>query len=300
MIIAIRRSWQSDAMTADPREVLSRWAPGPDFTVRYGTHPDHVADVRLPSGDGGGPLVIFVHGGFWKAEYDRVHTAPLAVDLATHGYPVATIEFRRMGQEGGGWPGTFVDVAAAVARVPGLIAAHLSARGRGVPDLTRPILAGHSAGGHLALWYAGSAAGGTGTAAGGTGTAAGATGAGVTPVRGVLALAPVADLALAHRLGLDDGAVAALLGGGPDEVPDRYAAADPMRSLPLGVPTVIVHGTEDDRVPVEVSRSYVAAARAAGDDVSLVELRDTEHFAVIDPRSAVWSTILGAFRELRG
>jgi acetyl esterase/lipase len=277
-------------MTADPREVLTRWAPGPDFTVRYGTHPDHVVDVRLPAGHPTGPLVIFVHGGFWKAEYDRVHTAPLAVDLAAHGYPVATIEFRRLGQEGGGWPGTFADVAAAVARVPELIAAHLSARGRSVPDLTRPILAGHSAGGQLALWCAGSAAA---TGCGGTGTAAGA-------VRGVLALAPVADLVLGHRLGLDDGAVAALLGGGPDEVPDRYAAVDPMRSLPLRVPTVVLHGTEDDRVPVEVSRSYAAAARESGADVSLVELPDTEHFAVIDPRSAVWSTVLGALRELRG
>jgi acetyl esterase/lipase len=290
LIIAIRPSWHSYAMATDPREVLTRWAPAPDFTVRYGTHPDHVADVRLPSGEPTGPLVIFIHGGFWKAEYDRVHTAPLAVDLAAHGYPVATSEFRRMGQEGGGWPGTFADVAAAVARVPGLIADGVSVRGRSVPDLARPILAGHSAGGHLALWYPGSA--------GATGCGGAATDA--PPVRGVLALAPVADLALAYRLGLDDHAVAALLGGGPEEVPDRYEAADPMRALPLKVPTVVVHGTEDDRVPVEVGRSYVAAARESGADVSLVELPGTEHFAVIDPRSAVWSTVLEALRGLRG
>jgi acetyl esterase/lipase len=266
-------------MTADPREILTRWAPAPDFTVRYGAHPDHVADIRLPSGDPTGPLVIFIHGGFWMAEFDRTHTAPLAVDLAAQGYPVATIEFRRVGQEGGGWPGTFDDVTAAVERVPALIAEALSAAGRSVPDLARPILAGHSAGGQLALWYAGS---------------------GRAPVRGVLALAPVADLVLAHRLGLGDGAVALLLGGGPEEVPDRYEAADPMRALPLRVPTVVVHGTEDDRVPLEVGRSYAAAAREAGDDVSLVELPGTEHFAVIDPRSAVWSTVLEALRGLRG
>jgi dipeptidyl aminopeptidase/acylaminoacyl peptidase len=118
-------------------------------------------------------------------------------------------------------------------------------------------------------------------------------------VRGVLALAPVADLVLAHRLGLGDGAVALLLGGGPTEVPDRYAVADPIRSLPSGVPTVVVHGAEDDRVPLEVGRSYVTAARASGDDARLVELPDTEHFTVIDPRSAVWSTVLGALRALR-
>ncbi|MGC9667147.1 alpha/beta hydrolase family protein [Planosporangium sp. 12N6] len=265
-------------MTANPRDVLTRPAPEPDFTVRYGAHPDHVADVRLPPGDADGPLVVFVHGGFWRAEFDRRHTAPLAADLAERGYPVATVEFRRTGQEGGGWPGTFTDVADAVTRVPRLVGAALADRGRAVPDLTRPILAGHSAGGHLALW------------------AAGTTG---LPVRGVLALAPVADLALAHRLDLDGGAVATLLGGGPDEVPDRYAAADPMRLLPLTVPAVVVHGTADDRVPVEVGRSYVAAARAAGDDVTLVELPETEHFAVIDPRSAAWSSVLDALAALR-
>ncbi|GII24896.1 alpha/beta hydrolase family protein [Planosporangium mesophilum] len=260
-------------MTADPREVLTRWAPEPDFTVRYGTQPDHVADVRLPAGQSGGPLIIFIHGGFWKAEFDRRHTAPLAVDLAGRGYPVASVEFRRVGQDGGGWPGTFTDVAEAVARVPGLIAEALTGRGVAVPDLTRPVLAGHSAGGHLALWAAKRAG---------------------TPVRGVLALAPVADLGLAHRLGLGGGAVAALLGGGPEEVPERYAEADPVRLLPSGVPAVVVHGTEDDRVPIEVGQEYVAAARAAGDDVSLVELPGTEHFAVIDPRSAVWPQILAA------
>lgn len=264
-------------MTADPREVLTRWAPGPDFTVRYGDHPDQVADVRLPAGDQAGPLVIFIHGGFWRAEYDRTHVGPLAVDLAARGHPVVTIEFRRVGQEGGGWPGTFDDVAAAVSGAPGLVADALAARGGHVPDLSRPIIAGHSAGGQLALWYAGRAA---------------------VPVRGVLALAPVADLALAYRLGLDDGAVADLLGGGPDEVPDRYGAADPVRSLPLGVPVAVVHGTADDRVPVAVGRSYVAAARAAGDDPAFIELPGVEHFAVIDPLSAVWSSVLGALDAL--
>jgi acetyl esterase/lipase len=277
-------------MTADPREILTRWAPGPDFTVRYGTHPDHVADVRLPAGDATGPLVIFIHGGFWKAEFDRAHVAPLAVDLAGRGYPVATIEFRRVGQDGGGWPGTFTDVADAVACVPDLIADTLATRGGTVPDLTRPILAGHSAGGQLALWCASSA----------TATGRGGTAAATAPVRGVLALAPVADLVAAHRLGLGDGAVAALLGGGPDEVPDRYAAADPLRFPPLNVRTVVVHGAEDDRVPIELSRSYVTAAREAGDDASLVELPGAEHFAVIDPRSAVSSTVLGALRALGG
>jgi dipeptidyl aminopeptidase/acylaminoacyl peptidase len=139
----------------------------------------------------------------------------------------------------------------------------------------RPILAGHSAGGHLALWAAGQ-----------------------TPARGVLALAPVADLALAHRLDLGAGAVAALLGGGPADVPDRYAAADPARLLPLRVPSVFVHGLDDRQVPVSVSRAYVAAAERAGDRTTLVELPDIDHFALIDPRSGAWSTVLTALTAL--
>ena len=264
-------------MTANPRDVLNRPAPAPDFTIRYGDHPDQVADVRLPPGDATRPLIIFIHGGFWQRRYDRAHTGPLAADLASRGYPVATIEYRRMGQDGGGWPGTFDDVAAAVRATPALIREQIEARGRIAPDLSRPILAGHSAGGHLALWVV-------------------RTG----DQRGVVALAPIADLVLAHRLGLGDGATAALLGGGPARVPDRYAYADPAQLLPARCRVIIVHGTEDRQVPIEVSRSYAAAAQKAGDDTSLVELPGTEHYAVIDPRSPAWSTVLGALGAFVG
>ena len=246
-------------MTRDPREVLDRPAPPPDRTVRYGDHPDQVVDLRIPTPiRPEHPPVIFVHGGFWRAAFDRAHAGPLAAGLAARGHAVATVEFRRVGQTGGGWPGTFDDVAAAV-----------SVAITELPD-GPPVLAGHSAGGQLALWYAARAPG---------------------RVRAVLALAPVADLALAYRLGLGDGAVGALLGGGPDEVPDRYAAADPARHGPLPVPAVLVHGTEDDRVPVTVSRSYAAVA---GPAVRLVELPGIEHFGLIDPLSPAWAEVLRA------
>ncbi len=242
-------------------EVLTRPAPRPDFTVRYGAHPDHIADVRVPPAgrEPTGPLVVFIHGGFWRAAYDRSHTGPLAADLATRGYPVATIEYRRVGQPGGGWPGTLDDVVAAVERVPDLIGTKIGM------DLRRPVLAGHSAGGHLALWYASRPD--------------------AAALRGVLALAPVADLALAYQLGLGNGAVADLLGGGPADVPDRYASAQPERA---NVPVTIVHGTEDDVVPATVSRAYVH------EGVKLIELPGVEHYAVIDPHSAAWSTVVGA------
>lgn len=260
-------------MATDPRAVLTRPAPPPDATVRYGDHPEQVADLRRPRGGPPQPLVVVIHGGFWRAEYDRAHTGPLAADLAARGYPVAQLEYRRTGQAGGGWPGTLNDIAAGTVALPALVAAAL-------PDLDRaaaepPILLGHSAGGHLALWCATT-----------------------TPARGVLALAPVADLAEAHRLDLDGGAVSALLGGGPDTVPERYEEADPSRRVPPPTRTVVIHGALDLQVPVEMSRRYVAAARAVGADMQLVELPEAEHFALIDPASPAWPQVTDGLRSL--
>ncbi|MEV6816621.1 alpha/beta fold hydrolase [Micromonospora sp. NPDC051296] len=261
-------------MPSDPRAVLTRPAPEPDVTVAYGEHPDQIADLRRPADAGPPrPLVVVVHGGFWRAEYDRRHTDPLAAALAALGHPVAQLEYRRTGQPGGGWPGTPADVLAGVSALPRLAAAALPGQVAPGP----PLLVGHSAGGHLALY-----------------TAAHAPDA----VGGVLALAPVADLAEAYRLDLDSGAVAALLGGGPADVPERYAAADPRSLTPLRPRTVVMHGTLDQQVPVGMSRAYVAAGQAAGADIRLVELPECEHFGLIDPESAAWPQITTALRSL--
>lgn len=241
-------------MTADPRDVLTRPAPVPQRTLRYGPGPQHLSDVVMPpAGLEVRPLVVFVHGGFWAAEFDRTHVRSLAAALAALGYPVACLEYRRIGQPGGGWPGTYEDVAAGAAAIPGLL------------DLPGPpILAGHSAGGHLALWAAAR-----------------------IPARGVLALAPVTDLPRSYELGLGDGAVQALLGGAPTDVPDRYAAAAEPVEPP--VPTVLVHGDQDRQVPVELSRAY-----AARGDLRLVELPGVEHFGLIDPLASAWPAVLAA------
>jgi acetyl esterase/lipase len=212
-------------------------------------------------------LVLFLHGGFWRHQWDRAHTGPLAADLAARGYAVATAEYRRTGGAGG-WPATFDDVETAVRTVPSLAAAAAP----GVMDLDRVVLAGHSAGGHLALWAADR------TRHGG----------------GVVALAPVSDLRSAFELDLDGGAVRALLGGGPADVPERFAAADPMAFGPLPGRVVVLHGVLDAQVPAEMSRRFVAAAQAAGTDVVLHELADIEHFGVIDPASGAWSAVLAA------
>jgi acetyl esterase/lipase len=256
-------------MAQESRTVLTRSARPPDYTVRYGDHPDQVADVRTPrAGTGGKPstLVIFVHGGFWRQSYDRAHAGPLADALADAGYLVATPEYRRVGAPGGGWPGTLDDVGAAVVAVPGLLDG---------PPPARVVLSGHSAGGHLALWAAPRLAE-------------------VAALAGVVALAPVADLRTAHAMGLGGGAVAELLGGGPDDEPDRYAVADPVSLLPLGSRLLLVHGARDAQVPIELSRRFVLEAQGAGDTVDLVELPTGDHFDVIDPLSEAWPTVLAA------
>lgn len=221
----------------DSREVLTRRVPPPDDTLAYGPGPEQVFDVR-----GSGPLILFLHGGFWRAEYDRAHVGPLTCALAEAGYTVAACEYRRTGQPGGGWPGTFDDVRLAIARIPEVLGRKLA------------LVAGHSAGGHLALW--------------------------VSAPCPVLALAPVTGLVTVYDLNLDDGAVAALLGGSPAEYPERYAAAEPQRA------GVIVHGLADMHVPIALSRAYAARTGSR-----MVELPGVEHFGLIDPLSAAWSTV---------
>lgn len=225
------------------------------------------------------PWVIVIHGDFWTATPDRRYMYPMAAALAAQGFPTALIEYRGVGHPGGGWPGTLDDVARACRMLPDL-AARTRESGRDRPDVDRPegdrpVLIGHGAGGHLALWAARRA-----------------------PVRAVLALAPIADLVAAHRAGIGDGAVAALLGGGPEQVPDRYAAADPAVALPMGMPVTIMHGSADTRIPVTVSEDFLAAARRAGDMAVLRELPGADHFSLVDPDSAAWPSVLAALTAL--
>jgi acetyl esterase/lipase len=271
-----------------PTDILTRASRPPDHVLRYGERDDQVADLRLPGEPDGArltglPLVIFLHGGFWRAEFDRTHVGPLAEALTSAGFAVCTPEYRRTGQPGGGWPGTFDDVAAAVDSLPGRAAGV----GGGLLDAGRVVLAGHSAGGHLALWAAGR----------------GRLPAGEpwhsprSAVVGVVSLAGVCDLAACHRLGLGGGAGADLMGGGPGEFPARYRSADPAGLLPTGIAVRLVHGTADDLVPADQSRDYAERALAAGDDVSCELLPGCGHFEVIDPLSEAWPAVLTAFRS---
>jgi acetyl esterase/lipase len=218
------------------RAVLSAVTPPPDLVLAYGSGPERVADVRIPQGSGPHPLVLVIHGGYWRAKYDRSHLGPMCVDLTARGYLTCAPEYHRAGHDDGGWPGTFVDVAAAVRILPTLLG-----------ELVAPqqvILVGHSAGGHLALWAA-SAHRASPDRPGHHREP--------LPVRGVLSLAGVCDLTAAARHGLDGNAAQALMGGGPGELPEEYRAADPMRLLPSGVRTILLHGDADTLVPIEIA-----------------------------------------------
>lgn len=240
---------------------LAGWAAGSStapVTVRYGPHPAQEADLRLPEGVGPHPVALLVHGGFWRARYDRSTLAALAVDLARRGFATVNVEYRRVGADGG-IPETLEDAESAVDALASVDAPL---------DRTRILAIGHSAGGHLALWLAG------------TGKVAAA-----------VSLAGVCDLSSAAEDGLGEGAAVELAGGLPEKRPDAYALADPIRRLPTGVPQLLAHGDADDRVPIEQSRRYARAAAAAGDRCELLELPGVGHFELIDPRGAVWPRI---------
>ena len=250
-----------------PRDVLSRPARRPDVVLSYGEQPDQVIDVHLPAPAGAGPapLVVLLHGGFWHEEYDRTQIRPMADGLSAEGFVVASVEYRRTGGAGG-WPATFDDAAAGVAAAPRQVR-------DAVPDRVKPgdaVLVGHSAGGHLALW------------------------AGLRDPAGIsriVGLAPAADLREVYRRELDVDGVVALLGGTPEEVPDRYDYGNAAALLPGPVPVTVVHGRLDEHVPVEMSRALRG--------VEYVELADVEHFALIDPRSPAWPQVLAAIRGAR-
>ncbi|MBI4944717.1 MAG: alpha/beta hydrolase [Actinobacteria bacterium] len=265
-------------------EGLAPGAAQPVQSYTYGDRPAQVCDLYLPGaapGDGAGTVAphrvaVLVHGGYWRARYDRSLSGMLVDDLLAAGWAVWSIDYRAVGSEGpssgGGWPRTYEDVAAAADLLADAAAGHAL-------DLDRVVLVGHSAGGALALWLAGRHR-----------LPAGAPGG---PPRwrpaAVVAQAAVADLVVAAEERYGDGAVLALMGGaGPRDNPLAYATANPTALLPLGVPTLVVTGDADDAVPHTASLAYAAAATAAGDDVTLRVDAGADHFVHLLPGTPTW------------
>jgi acetyl esterase/lipase len=241
---------------------------------RYGTDPSQYGELWLPDRPAAGTVVV-IHGGFWRAHRDLSLGRPLAADLAARGYAAWNLEYRRA-LAGGGWPGTFEDVAAGIDLLATLPV-----------DSSRVVAVGHSAGGHLAAWAAGRAKLPQG--APGANPAVAVTG--VVSQAGVLALADCAREHVGGTAALD------LMGGGPDELPEEYRLADPIAAVPLPVPVLCLHSRRDANVPYSYSERYVAAATAAGGQATLTETHG-DHFTLIDPASPDWAAVIAALPEL--
>ncbi|NYG06644.1 acetyl esterase/lipase [Phycicoccus badiiscoriae] len=244
----------------DPIQVLDEVAAPPTRTTDYGDDPAQVYDVRLPQRATRKLTVVVVHGGFWRPEYDRTHASRQAQAFADAGYPTASLEYRRAGMPGGGWPGTADDVAAAITAV------------RRDPDLGHPpVLVGHSAGGQLVAWAA------------------------AQPwahgLRGIVTLAGVLDLGHGAQTGVGGSAISDFLGGGPTDAPTAYAAADPFRLAP-GIPALVVHAHDDDVVPFDQSQRYAAAHH--GPNVRLAPVGSGGHYGLIDPENPAFAQVLAA------
>ncbi len=235
-------------------------------TVAYGSQESQTGDLYLPK-TGNAAVVCLLHGGFWRMPYGKHQMAPVAADLALRGYAVWNIEYRRVGCSGGGWPGTLHDVAGAINHL-----ATLEHHGTGL-DLDRVVIAGHSAGGQLALWAA----------------AHNRPTSPAPPIRvrtiGVVGMAPLCDLVAAFDLNLGAGAVREFLGGPPLQMRDRCRAASPIDFLPIGTTQLILHGAKDEVLPISLSQHYAAASQACGDAVEFVRLPDAGHMDFLDIRS---------------
>ena len=257
-------------------EIAGRPAPPAGRRVAYGPAPQNFGDLRLPSGRGPHPVAVLLHGGCWRARYDLAYMAHAAEALTRQGIATWLLEYRRVGDPGGGWPGTFEDVARGTE--------HLRALARTEPlDLERVVFVGHSAGGHLALWLAGR-----------PNLPPGSSLASPDPLtaRGVVGLAAIADLARYATGPIPcNASVAAVLGGSPAEKPELYAQANPIALLPLRVPSVLLRGSEDDVVGAEQAEAFAAAASARGDASRARTLPGAGHFDLVAPFSPVWPEV---------
>ncbi|MEU5309524.1 alpha/beta hydrolase [Streptomyces sp. NPDC021562] len=283
----------AERAAAEEESAFSHPHVEPDATAAYGDHPDQVIDFYAPRAGGpSAPLIVVLHGGAWRAPYDRLHITPFADYLARRGFAVANVEYRRgatLPAQGGTapvagrWPDTFDDVAAALDALPALAREALPQA-----DLRRTVLTGHSAGGHLALW---AAARHVLPADAPWRTSAPA------PLRGVVALAPIADFAMAEKLDVCGNAALQLLGG-EAKFAERQGYADPALLLPTGIATTLVQGRTDTVVPQAVAESYADAAARAGEVVGLTLLEEVGHFPLIDPAADACAVVAEEIAQL--
>lgn len=248
--------------------ILESAPPKADRRIFYGSDPSQFAELRFPSGKKPWPCVINIHGGFWRARYGLSHAGHLCAALTAAGLATCNIEYRRVGQAGGGWPGSLEDVRQAYSYF------HKRAQELGF-DRERMIVIGHSAGGQLALCLA----------------------AHEPSLTGVVSLAGVLDLRRAYDLHLSNDAVIAFLRGTPQQVPAHYWKASPM-NLKVTARQAIITGSADKVVPPEFSRAYARIKTSIGERVEFVEIPEAGHFDFIDPRTNAFAAVVKAVSKL--
>jgi len=252
--------------------------PEADHVIAYGDGPLQFGELRLPDGEGPFPVIVFIHGGCWMSEYDIGHSRKLADAFPQEGIATWSLEYRRIGDPGGAWPGTFDDIEAGYTRL-------LELTDRFPLDPDRVILAGHSAGGHLALWMAQ--------------RIEEQQSADVINPRGVLGLAPAPDLEFLYEHQTCGNAAGKLMGGSPEDYPERYEYGSVANRIPQSTPQIAVIGKYDETWrPVGVR--YATAASGQGAPISVIDAPEAGHFELIDPDSTTWPLVLGAARELLG
>jgi acetyl esterase/lipase len=255
-------------MAIDSEAFLDQTPPPANDRVQYGSDPSQFADIRLPVSGKTWPVLMNIHGGFWRSKHDLSHAGHFCFALTEAGIATANVEYRRVGNPGGGWPGSFEDVRSAYK----YLLEHATEMGF---DERRILVAGHSAGAHLAFCLA----------------------AYESSVRNAISLGGVLDLRQAYDFHLSNDAVANFLGGTPEEISGRYREASPLE-LKIAARQVVVTGTSDDVVPGEISRSYAQAKRNAGEEIKFVEIPDGDHFDLIDPRTKGFKVVLDSIQRL--
>jgi acetyl esterase/lipase len=274
-LIAIARS-QNQAS----RNILSRPEPPPDHRISYGKDPLQFGELRLPKSPGPHPVVVVIHGGCWMAEYGLSYMGHLSAALAEVGVATWNLEYRRVGNAGGGWPGTFQDIAQGTD--------FLRTLAKSYPlDPSRVVALGHSAGGQLALWLAARKR---------------------LPrdsrlyqddplqLRGIVPLAAITDL---RKPGTAcDELIGKLMGGSATDLALQYSQVSPIELLPLGVKQTVIQGETDNIVPLSMANDYAQTAKGKGDDLKLVVLEKTGHFELVDPKSPAWARVKDEVLEL--
>ena len=262
-------------------EVLEWQSPPPDHRISSGPGPQQFGNLRLPTGAGPHPIVVFIHGGCWLSTFDIQHVGQTEVAITEAGYAVWSLEYRRLGDEGGGWPNTYLDVGQGIDHLRKIAEPYSL-------DLSRVVVAGHSAGGALALWAA---------ARGKVDDQSVLYTPKPLPVQAVFALAPAADLEGLEERGSCGNAVGRLMGGTPEEHPERYQAASPMQLAPISVPQTLLIGGQDF-VWAPPGRSYYhRAITVETQNVRIVDLPASGHFEMVSPSTTTWPLVISALEE---